>query len=72
MEKKTKEKIKPIDLGHLWDKLISVKRNLEVFNSSDRSEDFKKKKLESAVNIIDVCIRDIEYLLDEKDINNLE
>jgi len=72
MSREIKEKIKPIDLGHLWDKLISVKRNLEVFNSSDRSEDFKKKKLESAVNIIDVCIGDIEYLLDEKDINNLE
>lgn len=64
----TKEKLVPIDLHHLWDKLLSAQRGLQQHRNTERSEEFRARGLKSAEDIVDVCIRDIEYLYDTKDI----
>lgn len=61
-----KEKIYPIDLRHLWDKLISASRHFEASQDGERTEEFREQELKSVKQIIEVCVKDIEYLLDKK------
>lgn len=63
-----KEKLVPIDLHHLWDKLLSAQRGFKQYHNTERSEEFRERGLKMAEDIVDVCIRDIEYLRDTKDI----
>lgn len=66
-----KENIVPLDLHHLLEKLLLAQRCMIQYRS-DRSDGFKKNALKKQEDIIDVCIRDIEYLLDTKNIGGYE
>ena len=60
---KQKEKIIPLDLHHLREKMILARRELELTHSGDVDDESKIKCLETVENLVDVTLRDIEYLL---------
>jgi hypothetical protein len=66
-----KENFLPIDLVHLRDKAVAIKDNLERSQNPDRSEEFKKKCLQNAINISDTLVRDFDYDFDTKIIGGM-
>lgn len=59
----------PIDLKHLQDKALSIQHSLDIYTCFDRSEDMKRVSLQRAKDVIDVMVRDIDYLFDTKTFN---
>jgi predicted component of type VI protein secretion system len=67
-----KDKLYPVDLGHLRDKAVSVRESLDIFVESSLSEEFKAFHLKSARQVADSIVRDIDWLLDTKLFNGQE
>lgn len=67
-----KEKLVPTDLVHLQEKARSAQHSLSVFKSRDRSDAYKARHLKSIEDVIDVLIRDIDCLIDTKDIGGYQ
>lgn len=61
-----KEKLLPVDLGHLEDKAWAIVECFKKSHMSDRSEEYKAYHLKKAEEIAETLTRDFAYYFDTK------
>jgi len=59
-----KEELKPVDLGRLEGKALSVVDNFRKANDSDRSEEYRAHHLKKAEEVAKTLLRDFGYYFD--------
>lgn len=59
-----KEEFKPVNLGHLEDKVIAIVDSFEKANNFDRSKGYRDHHLKRAENIANSLLDDFGYYFD--------
>jgi hypothetical protein len=62
----SREKLLPVDLGHLEDKALAIVDSFRKYNESSRSEEYRNYHLKKAESISETLLRDFGYYFDNK------
>ena len=69
--KMNKEKLLPVDLGHLEDKCLFIVDSFNKYHDCDRSEEYRNFHLKRAEQIADTLLHDFRHYFDEYEIGGM-
>ena len=66
-----KEKLLPVDLGHLEDKALAIVDAFRKANCPDRSKEYRAFHLKNAEQVANTLLSDFGYYMDTKEIGGM-